>query len=219
MTNPWDQLPKESPAAFEAFRVYKELGSRRTIEKAAAALLESQNQKGSGCAPKGVQDPALPNLSALKKLSRRHRWVDRSHAWDSHLSALRDAVLEQHARVQAEREIGRSDQLWEASQKAYQRIMDALASPMFEVVMEVDPATGRAVKIVKPTKWRFGDIPALLKAFVEMRDEATGHRHAVARGEPSEPHRPLFVEVVDVRREDPSSAAQPPTPKEGDLES
>lgn len=86
MTLPWERRDSETPVAFAAFQVYRDLAAERTLAKAAAAL-------GKG-------------HSVMEKWSGEHDWVERCLAWDRHLdeqgrraavAAVRE-MAERHAR-------------------------------------------------------------------------------------------------------------------------
>src|SRR5260370_12112867 len=76
---PWEQQPEETPRAYGAFCVYRDLGPRRTLAAAAAAFFER-----TGDAPERQVD----------KWSSAHRWVERAAAWDRHLDAEGRAAQE-----------------------------------------------------------------------------------------------------------------------------
>src|SRR5260370_36384640 len=85
---PWEQQPEETPRAYGAFCVYRDLGPRRTLAAAAAAFFER-----TGDAPERQVD----------KWSSAHRWVERAAAWDRHLDAEGRAAQETARREMAER--------------------------------------------------------------------------------------------------------------------
>jgi hypothetical protein len=59
---PWERRKEESGKAFDAFACYRDLGSGRSIEKAAEHVRKS--------------------VSLLKRWSSRYSWVERVQAWD-----------------------------------------------------------------------------------------------------------------------------------------
>lgn len=58
----WEQQEKESPEAFEAFALYRDMGSKRSTAKVARELGKSKQLMDRWCG--------------------RHKWVDRSGAFD-----------------------------------------------------------------------------------------------------------------------------------------
>ena len=61
--DPWERQPEETPKAFEAFCVYRDLGPERSIVKAG-------NQLGK-------------NRVTLEQWSSKYEWVKRCAAWDT----------------------------------------------------------------------------------------------------------------------------------------
>src|SRR5260370_1261316 len=87
---PWEQQPGETPRAYGAFCVYRDLGPRRTLAAAAAAFFER-----TGDAPERQVD----------KWSSAHRWVERAAAWDRHLDAESCQAQEAARKEMAERHV------------------------------------------------------------------------------------------------------------------
>lgn len=65
---PWERQPGETPKQWEAFVLYRDMGSERSIQKVADALGKTK-----------------PNLGLW---SRNNHWVDRSNAWDAEVDRL-----------------------------------------------------------------------------------------------------------------------------------
>lgn len=80
---PWDQLPDESQAAFNAFRIYRDLGDTRSLSRVATELIERGRRSGKA-------RTVRTNLSVW---SVRHRWVERVQAWDRHLDRLEQVQM------------------------------------------------------------------------------------------------------------------------------
>jgi len=72
----WGQLEKETTPAWEAFRLYRDLGPRRSLRIASSEVGKS--------------------LGLLSRWSSRHKWVERCAAWD-----LEQEELRRGARVKA----------------------------------------------------------------------------------------------------------------------
>jgi len=69
MAKQWHRQPKETDKAHEAFVVYRDMGGSRTLSKVARSLGKSKAQ--------------------MLKFSGKWKWVDRCHAYDSHLDTKR----------------------------------------------------------------------------------------------------------------------------------
>lgn len=59
---PWERQPDESPKAYEAFTVYRDLGKERTLPK--------------------VAEQCGKSVSLMSRWSQAHSWVERVNAWD-----------------------------------------------------------------------------------------------------------------------------------------
>lgn len=68
----WEQLDNETPASFEAFLVYREMGAVRALKKVANVL---------GC-----------SHTRVVKLSSRHEWTLRARAYDREVDRIRLAA-------------------------------------------------------------------------------------------------------------------------------
>ncbi|MEG2621935.1 MAG: hypothetical protein RSC06_03455 [Clostridia bacterium] len=74
---PWEQQPRESAKAFQAFAAYRDMGSSRTVRKVVQQLNKS--------------------LTLIGKWSSAYDWVERSRAYDRE--------LDRQAREQAVRDV------------------------------------------------------------------------------------------------------------------
>lgn len=71
---PWERQKGEPPKAAEAFRIYRDLGPRRSLTKVRETL--------------GVSS------TMVERWSRKHRWVSRAEAWDDEQDRIgREATL------------------------------------------------------------------------------------------------------------------------------
>lgn len=82
-TQPWDQLPDESEVSFDAFKVYKNQGFSRSLEKVAAFVYEEQWES---------------NFRYVKHWSVVHRWDERADAWDLHIRKYENDIIESAGR-------------------------------------------------------------------------------------------------------------------------
>lgn len=78
---PWERQPEETTKAFEAFRVYRDLGSERSIAKAGKQLGK--------------------NRVTLEGWSSKFNWVERAAAWDAEQDRI--ARMEQIKAIKAMR--------------------------------------------------------------------------------------------------------------------
>ena len=164
-SNPWDRLPDETDAAWRAFCIYRDLGPKRTVSEA------YRNCYGKG------PDKEPPKF--FRKWAKRYDWKRRAAAYDNRLTVIE--VDEARKRIAAEIDewVSREKELRRA---AYDRALallskaeEMLAFPIVERVTERD---GRTI-IIKPMRWRAGDIAKLAEAAerlarlaLDMREEA-----------------------------------------------
>ena len=64
----WERQPRETPQAFEAFAIYRDLGSARSVRKVGAQLGKTE--------------------TLMSRWSSRWHWVRRARAYDEHLQAI-----------------------------------------------------------------------------------------------------------------------------------
>ena len=60
---PWERQPKETPKPFEAFCVYRDMGTERSLRKVSEKLGKSE--------------------TLMARWSTAHNWVERAAAWDA----------------------------------------------------------------------------------------------------------------------------------------
>ena len=75
---PWDRQPNESPQAFEAFAIYRDMAYRRSLAAVAWKLSKSK--------------------TLLSRWSSAHGWVKRVAAWDAYNDRETRNELEQERR-------------------------------------------------------------------------------------------------------------------------
>lgn len=76
---PWEQQPGETPKAYQAFCVYRDMGTKRTLDGA--------HQERARSAPGAHQGKRADGT--WKRWSSQYRWVERAIAYDQHLDSER----------------------------------------------------------------------------------------------------------------------------------
>lgn len=142
----WDRLPGETDKAFEAFRIYLELGTRdRSYTNVAKAL-------------------GRKSVRWLKTWGVKYKWGDRVAAWDDHCHAIRAEELEKAHRLDLEEVRGELLELHRKALKVSRQILDhcetVLAScvklddqgrPVVVIPLEKVPTFARAASAVANT--------------------------------------------------------------------
>ena len=82
---PWDRQPRESVQAYEAFSLYLELGSKRSLRRVATELSKSE--------------------TLIKRWSKNWDWHERSRAYDNELRHIELAEAKNAAKKMQQRQI------------------------------------------------------------------------------------------------------------------
>jgi len=91
--NSWELLPKESPEAFAAFVVYRDLGFGRTIKKAIDKVADNSN---SVCA-------YSKSYGTWRKWAVEYRWKERAADYDRYDEQMRQNEHRKTIEAQAEK--------------------------------------------------------------------------------------------------------------------
>lgn len=81
---PWERQDRETPKAFEAFCVYRDMGTDRSASKVATIVGKS--------------------YSLMQQWSQKYGWVDRAAAWDDEQDRIKREA-EQKAQIEAIKEM------------------------------------------------------------------------------------------------------------------
>jgi len=74
MTEPWERQPGESSKAFYAFTIYRDLGPKRSLRRAAEIYYSGKSKV---------------NLGQIEYWSYKYHWVERVQAWDDYQDRLK----------------------------------------------------------------------------------------------------------------------------------
>lgn len=101
----YERQPGESAKAFEAYKVYRDLGPGRTLRETAAIVYG-----GSGAA-EGYREGTKGVPGRIKKWSADHDWPERARARDDYLEMVVRQAVEDHERKRAEDLAARREEL------------------------------------------------------------------------------------------------------------
>jgi len=156
MTDPTDQClakdrrPGESAKAFQAARLYFEMGPDRS-QRAVATRLGKQP-------------------SQIQKWAKQWEWTERAYEHDHHLVSEAQLVLINRARenasVWAHRKEEHREKSFQLSQKLTAKAEQMLAYPL------ATTTTKDGITSVQPAKWSFRDAPNLLTAAAKLSEQA-----------------------------------------------
>lgn len=84
---PWVRRAAESAVAWHAFRAYRDLGPRRSLDAVDRLLYphSTPGERRESATPDGGDDAPRRRRGCLSRWSRVHDWVARASAWDAHL--------------------------------------------------------------------------------------------------------------------------------------
>lgn len=106
---PWERQKGESAQAFEAFSLYLEMGTDRSL--------------------RAVAQECTKNISLIRRWSSNHHWVERCRAWDNHLQheAKKAAITE--VRNMTRRHITMAQQIQNAAMLALKEMGSDMVTP------------------------------------------------------------------------------------------
>lgn len=146
--DPWARQPKESKKAYGAFRIYLDLGDKRTIAEADRRYRAQQ----------GLPPCETPRL--CPRWSSNHRWVERATAYDNFIDAKTIAANKRKAIRAAEKHAEQASQVQEVLMQPVDEYRKRLAEHgVPQIIQDLDDVN--LLKLVAA----FGkDLPAMQKA-------------------------------------------------------
>jgi hypothetical protein len=137
----WEQQPAESAKAFSAFKIYRDLGPQRSLQKTAEAYY--------GC---------VKNLAQIGRWSSGFDWVERAKSHDAWLEMVRREAVEEHERRQATSEAERRGRIRErlltAAEAMGDQVVEMARWPLSRREVVQEDAEGRPVAVkIYPSRW------------------------------------------------------------------
>jgi hypothetical protein len=137
----YERLPAESPQAFEAYKVYRDMGPGRSR--------------------KLVGERLGKDVSLMSRWQGRHSWVERARERDEYIDSIKQQAIDEYAREQAVTMAAREQEiqttLLDARLASAKKLTQMLQFPLVETQTEDE---GRTI-IVKPARWTFNTIRTL----------------------------------------------------------
>lgn len=170
----WERQDRESAKAFEAFKIYRDLGSERSLVRACELYYGSR-----------------ANLAQIRVWSSKFDWVERVRAHDAWLEMIRREAVEQHERNQASDTAARMarirERYFEGLEQATEQWLEMIAYPVTRVIKEeVDEETGVKTVVIAPAKWSKHTVTEYANMFAQaLADEA------ISEGEESDMDRTI----------------------------
>lgn len=139
----WERQPGESAQAYEAFAIYRDMGSNRSLRVVAEQLSKSD--------------------TLIKRWSREKKWGERCRAYDNHLDDVaRQEALRKYKKMRT-RHIGIALQLQEKALAELKNLPDGSMTPK-DIIGKAQDSNLRVSRYRhKTVKWILSALPFFLK--------------------------------------------------------
>lgn len=138
--HPWFQQPTESDRAYRAFTIYLHLGPQARSQRAAAKIF--------GCSARNLGD-----------WSKRHNWLKRCAAYDTHMEKIREQAIEAQVIADGVR--------WARAYAEHRQQKLALGNALLDKVKQMlqfplsrretkEGPDGKTIVHIHPARWDFG---------------------------------------------------------------
>ena len=145
-------LPRETPKAWEAFAIYRDMGERRTTRAVGKQLGKSRQMIGHW--------------------SKRWHWQERIKSITANISKANEAAekkaIAASAGIWAERAVEMRNVQWEISSALMEKARGMLKWPLAK------STTADGLTVIHPSKWALGDAARLVDVACKLQCLATG---------------------------------------------
>ncbi len=141
MRESWHKQSGESPKAYAAFAIYRDLGSQRSLEDVSQQLHKSK--------------------TLLARWSTRDNWVVRADAFDNHQANLMAAANEEQVKLHAQMLADRQAHIRERALEMHDRLLDKAEKMLDWPLATTTTADGKT--IVKPSHWTLNDAARMIE--------------------------------------------------------
>lgn len=137
----YERQPRETERAFEAFKIFRDMGAERTLKKTGELYYGSAT-----------------NLRQIQEWSRLNDWVARAQQRDDYVNIIEAQAVERYLRLQAgslaERHYNLQDKLLANAELAAEQERKMLEWPLEETVEQERSADGTNIVYIKrPAGW------------------------------------------------------------------
>jgi hypothetical protein len=184
----------ESPQAWEAFKIYRDLGQGRSIDRAYQIYLghHGSTKRASG---------------RFKGWSVKHDWVDRAQAWDDYLELVRRKAVEDYERStgtnSARKSLRVQEELLEVKGQLVKKLRQMAEWPLERVVTESDDE-GNVTHVHHPARWSFHTLVKAIEVLDDSPDKIafTNPSGTSEYGQNPDDIRQLFAEILEAEWQD-----------------
>jgi hypothetical protein len=184
----FEKQPGESPQAWRAFQVHRDLGPKRSVDRAYRIYSEQQEstKRASG---------------RFTSWSVKHDWVARAQAWDDYHAMVRNEAIAEYERKTGTDLSWRSAKLQEEllsiKEKLVERMEIMAKWPLQRETLE--SKDGKQITHVYPARWSFHTLVKAIEVLDDSPDkisftDPTGHHQY---GQDPEDVRKLFADLLE----------------------
>jgi hypothetical protein len=171
---PWEQQPDESSKAHEAFRLYAEMGSDRSLEK--------------------VCQDHTKSIPMIKNWSVKYQWVARARAFDMYLADLELQMMESEFKDRAKKWADRKEKMlekeWAYSERLMERAEEMLKIPLLEQIVSDD---GQTI-VIRPVRWSASTMLSTIDLGSKLMRLAVGEPTSRTESNQTQQERPSSVD-------------------------
>lgn len=155
----WEVQAGETSKAYEAFRIYRDQGSSRTIKRTTEIMGYTVN----------ARHPNNAASNHLAEWSSKYRWGERARAYDAYLDTMLTGERERYAREAQRQWFAREEALreteWELMQAFADKIRAMLQHPITRVTKRKESRDGRTIwmTIIEPARWDWKSAAEIMK--------------------------------------------------------
>ncbi len=164
----WERQPGETPKAYQAFTLYRDMGPSRSLARIGIELGKTK--------------------ALMEQWSSRHDWVSRVQAMTDYHEMIRREAVEEHQRASATDEAERKEQLRKRvlaiGEQMAEQAEKMLNYPLTrQTTVRPDKDGEMATYIIEPAKWTKGMIKSLYDGAALAAGEPTSRSDVTGRGE------------------------------------
>jgi len=185
----WERETGETQRAYEAFKIYRDLGPRRSLRRAAELVYG----EGTG------------SVRRIEKWSRAHDWVARAQAYDDYHEMIRREAIESYERSQGTDFGYRCAKLQEEVLSGKEALLEKIKQMLtWPIERRVESKDGKTVNVY-PARWSYATIVKALQMLDDSPDKVaftnpSGQQSAY--GQNPEDVRRRFMELIEAEHPD-----------------
>ena len=135
---PWERQPNETSRAYEAFRIYRELGPSRSFAEVSRQMHGAREEHEDDETPKKKRGrPRTKTHSLIARWAQQYDWRRRSTLWDQEIDRVRLHQAQEDIRKMTERHIALAGMMQGKAAKRLRELSDDELQKMgFDQIMK-----------------------------------------------------------------------------------